>query len=106
MATQELPSQESQQSMPNDPIPKSKKLRRRQVVTSEWKLAKRRIERLSRPVALRFGKLNGAQIDMIIREALGEEVEEDDAYYLRSEKKIRTNAATWKNRSIESMKVS
>lgn len=76
------------------------------VLTSEWKVYKRRIERIARPSALRYGKLTTLQIDQLIRTALrDEDIDEEDVYYRRANVKIRTNLSTWKHRTLNNMKV-
>ena len=72
---------------------------------AEWTIVARRIDVILRPYALRYGKLSGPQIHQIVLEAIGQDVDEEDAYYRKGWDKVRGNLGTWKNRTLGCMKV-
>ena len=83
----------------------TKKTRRRQAITSEWKLIVMRMKASLRPFALRYDKLNADQIAHIVRNAIREDVDEEDIYFRKGVTKVQSNVSTWKNRSLACMKV-
>lgn len=85
----------------------SHRLRRRQIVSTEWKVVKGRIEMPLRPAVLRYGRLDYTQLKAIVLEALqDDQVDEDDNYFCKGMNKARTNMSTWKNRTLSCMEVS
>ena len=72
----------------------TKKTRRRQAITSEWKLIAMRMEASLRPFALRYGKLDADQIAHIVRNAIREDIDEEDIYFRKGVTKAQSNVST------------
>ena len=83
----------------------TKKTRRRQAITFEWKLIVMRMKASLRPFALRYDKLNADQIAHIVRNTIREDVDEEDIYFRKGVTKVQSNVSTWKHRSLACMKV-
>ena len=72
---------------------------------SQWRVVADRIELLSRPAVFRYRKLEKEDIDSIVRVSIRGDVEEDDVLYRKGIQKVKTNISTWKNQTLDCIKV-
>ena len=64
-----------------------------------------RMEASLRPFALRYDKLDADQIVHIVRNAIREDVNEEDIYFRKGVTKVQSNFSTWKHRSLVCMEL-
>lgn len=83
----------------------TEKLCRRKVTQQEWKRFCKQVEALLRPVVLRYGRITMGTMVKIIVDILGENVSDEDYCYWKGILKMQSNVSTWKNRTLDKLKV-